>query len=103
MENSEQSFIFSLRSKDNFRPFKCPIYDHQHYAAIVCRRCDGAIFGWRSDLHISDEANTNQDSYSDLGDTYQLPPGYQYGTSQTKALLAGSYKFTPTEIEVFRG
>ena len=103
MKNSEQSFLFSLRNKDNLSPFKCPIYDCKHKEAIFC--CDdcGAAFGYFGDLRISDEASTNQHSFSNLGHTYQPPPGYQYGTPQTKALLAGSENFTPTEIEVFRG
>jgi hypothetical protein len=105
MENSEQSFLFSLRNKDNLPPFKCPIYKHKHYGAIVCGHHYGASFGGliASDLVISDKANTNRRSFSDLGDIYQPPPGYQYGTPQTKALLAGSENFTPTEIEVFAG
>jgi hypothetical protein len=53
-------------------------------------------------MYISDNANSNHSSYTNLGDTYQPPEGYQYFTPQTKALLAGIYKFTPTEIEVFR-
>ena len=58
-------------------------------------------FGYGHDLVISHNANTNQRSYSNLGNTYQPPPGYQPGTPQTKALLAGSEKFKPSEIEVF--
>ena len=103
VKNSEQSFLFSLRNKDNLSPFKCPIYDHKHEDAILCGRRYGAAFGYLGDLRISDEASTNQRSFSNLGGTYQQPPGYQYGTPQTKALLAGSENFTPTEIEVFRG
>ena len=41
-------------------------------------------------------------SYSNFGDTYQLPPGYVYGSEQAKNLLAGQYKFLTTEIEVFK-
>ncbi len=44
----------------------------------------------------------NQDSYSNLGKTYQPPPGYEYDTPETKALLGGSEYFTPSEIEVFQ-
>ncbi len=66
--------------------------------------CDfrlGAHFG-HGDLVISSDANTKKDSSSNLGYAYQPPPGYEYGTPQTKALLAGSDQFTPSEIEVFR-
>jgi hypothetical protein len=40
-------------------------------------------------------------SNSNFGDTYQLPPGYVYNSKQAKNLLAGQYKFLTTEIEVF--
>ena len=62
----------------------------------------GGIFAYGGDLVISNNANKNHDSCSNLGVTYQPPPGYQTGTPRAKALLAGSEKFQPSEIEVFR-
>ena len=53
------------------------------------------------DLLISSNANTNQDSYTELGNTYHPPRGYEPGTPQAKALLAGSYQFVPTENGIF--
>ena len=69
--------------------------------AIKCSSNSGAAFGDGCDLYISHNANENKFSYSKLGYTYQPPPGYFKGNSQTDALLAGSFTFTPTEIEVF--
>ena len=69
--------------------------------AIYCDPSYGATFGGGHDLNISNNANTNQNSCSNLGHTYQPPPGYQNGTQQTQSLFVGSYQFTPTEIEVF--
>ena len=83
------------------QPFKCPIMNGKNGNAIYCYPLYGATFGGRRDLVIYNDANTNQNSYSDLGYTYQPPAGYQYGTPQTMSLFAGSYNFTPTEIEVF--
>ena len=83
------------------QPFKCPIMSGKNGNAIGCNPSYGAFFGGGHDLYISDNANTNQNSYSNLGSTYQPPPGYQYSTQQTQSFFAGSYKFTPTEIEVF--
>ena len=100
-KRSTKSFLFSLRNKDNLKPFKCPIYDHRNGYAIACFSGWGAVFGGGPDLSISSDANTNQDSLTNLGDTYRPPPGYEPGTSQTRALLAGNFEFTPTEIEVF--
>ena len=93
------SFLFSLKNKDNVPPFKAPGKSHQ-YAILSCPSY-GPIFGAGHDLLISNDSHTNQHSHTDFGDTYQPPPGYVYGTPQTKSLLAGSYQFTPTEIEVF--
>ena len=52
-------------------------------------------------LTVATLTNTNQHSYSNFGNTHQPPAGYQFDTPQTQSLFAGSYKFTPTEIEVF--
>jgi hypothetical protein len=83
------------------QPFKCPIINDKNGNAIVCYPSYGAIFGGGNDLIIHSNANSNQSSSSNLGHTYQPPPGYQYGTQQTQSLFAGSNQFTPTEIEVF--
>ena len=100
-KSSNVSFLFSLRNPNNMQPFKCPIINGQNGYAIYCNPSYGATFGEGFDLHIYNNANTNQYSYSNLGNTYQAPAGYQYYTPQTQSLFAGSYKFTPTEIEVF--
>ena len=69
--------------------------------AICCNPERGAVFGGGHDLSISHNANKNQRSFSNIGYTYQLPLEYTTGDLQTKALLAGSFSFTPTEIETF--
>ncbi|XP_028392065.1 uncharacterized protein LOC114516714 [Dendronephthya gigantea] len=99
-KRSNSSFLFSLKNKENMRPFKYPIKDGQNDKAIRCSLLWGAAFGG-SDLVIGSNANRNQNSFSNLGYTYQPPPGYEPGAPQTKALLAGSIDFTPSEIEVF--
>ena len=93
------SFLFSLKNKDNVPPFKSPVEDHQH--AILSSPYQGASFGGGPDFYISDNSNANQLSYSNFGDTYQPPAGYVFGTRQTQSLLAESFYFTPTEVEVF--
>ena len=65
--------------------------------AVCCITKYGPTFGGGHDVHISDNANGNQGSYSRFGNSYQPPPG----TAQATSLLAGSFNFTPTEIEVF--
>ena len=83
------------------QPFKRPIINRQNGKAIYCTPSYGATFGLGHDLYIYNNANPNQSSYSNPGRTYQTPAGYQYNTSQTQSLFAGSGNFTPTEIEVF--
>ena len=100
-KRSNASFLFSLRNPSNLAPFKCPIINGKNGNAIYCDPSYGATFGGGRDLYISSNANTDQNSYSNLGNTYQPPPGYQYATQQTESLLAGSLYFQPTEIEVF--
>ena len=99
-KQSYVSFLFSLKNKDNVPPFKSTVYKN-HQDAILSNASHGPTFGGGCDLHISNDSHTNQQSYTNFGHTYQPPAGYVYNTQQTKSLLAGSYKFTPTEIEVF--
>jgi hypothetical protein len=60
----------------------------------------GPIFAGGHDLCIFNNPQVNQ-SYSNFGKTYQLPPGYVYGSEPANNLLAGQYQFLTTEIEVF--
>ena len=46
-------------------------------------------------------ASSNTNSYANLGHGYVLITGYTYGSSKAQNLLAGSYKFTSHEVEVF--
>ena len=61
----------------------------------------GPTFGYGHDIYIANNADQSTSSYAEFGDTYRPPSGYSYTASNTKALLAGSYMFTPFEVEVF--
>ena len=98
--SSVNAFLFSLKNKDNPKPLKAAMYRCSQHA-LYHRSDYGPTFGEGFDLHISNNASLNTNSYTNLGSTYQLPPGYTYGAPNTKALLAGTYTFTPSEIEVF--
>ena len=52
-------------------------------------------------MYIKDNAYFTTGSYSNFGHTYKPPKDYVYGSTKAKNLLAGSYNFIPTEIEVF--
>ena len=94
------AFLFSLKNKDNLRPFKAAVYRNSQYA-LYHYSGHGPVFGRGNDLHITNNANFSTDSFADFGFTYQPPPGYTYGGANTQALLAGTYHFTPSEVEVF--
>ena len=100
-KHSNSSFMFSLRNKDNLAPFIANIKQGQERHAIYCYSGYGPRFGGGPDLYICDNPQVNQSSYSNFGYTYQLPPGYVYGSEQARNLLAGQYQFTTTEIEIF--
>ena len=101
---SEKSFIFSLSNNDNLAPFKSIL---RKYKSCIIQDSDyGAIFGSGDrchgrDISISNNAGSNGTSFSDFGVSYTLPEGYVATSDKARALLAGSYIFTPTEVEVF--
>ena len=65
--------------------------------AIERSRNHGPTFGGGHDIVINDNANSNTNSYANFGHSYSVPSGVQ----ETKTILAGTYKFTPDEVEVF--
>ena len=59
----------------------------------------GPTFGYGHDIYIANNANSNTFSYTNFGygNYYSVPSGVQDRTT----ILAGTYKFTPDEVEVF--
>ena len=98
--SSVNAFLFSLKNKDNLEPFKAAVYQYSQ-RAFYHRSDLGPVFGRSGELVISNNANLNTNSYTNFGGTYQPPPGYTYGAANTRVLLAGTYTFTPSEVEVF--
>ncbi|XP_046861387.1 uncharacterized protein LOC124454657 [Xenia sp. Carnegie-2017] len=97
---AEESFIFSMKNKDNLPPFKSDVV--RRNKAMYTVKQVGPIFGNGHDLHISNDANTNFKSHTGkFGYSYRLPNGYSFNSTKTQVLLAGSYYFTPDEVEVF--
>ena len=58
----------------------------------------GPTFGGGYSIHISNNANSNTKSYTNFHNSYYHIPD---GVRDRKTVLAGSYKFTPDEVEVF--
>ena len=86
---------FSLRNKEGLAPFKSLVT--RPGSAIYKSSSHGPIFGGRGDIIIDDNANSNTNSYTNFGYSYSIPSGIK----DRITILAGTYKFTPDEVEVF--
>jgi hypothetical protein len=86
-------------NKDNLPPFKSPVKTHGY--ALYTIPTYGPTFGGGHDIYITNNANANTGSYTNLGHSYQTPSGYSSGSTKATNLLAGTYKFTPNEVETF--
>ena len=99
-ERAPGSFIYSLRNNDGLVPFKSTLKAEDDQCAIRRHTFFGPIFGWIDDLYIASDAGSNTNSYTNFGLSYNLPHGYTYEENNTRSLLGGSFKFTPSEVEV---
>ena len=97
--DSAHSFIFSFKNKDGLEPFTLLVKKTDD--AMYGNNGYGPTFGGGHDIHISDGAGHNTNSYTNLGHSYVQLAGYKYGASDAQSLLAGSYNFQPHEVEVF--
>jgi hypothetical protein len=94
------AFLFSLTNKENL-PCKMNIAPNLIHNAIQCYSGYGPTFGGGYDIRIVNDANLEEGSYSNLGDTYKHPK-YAAGTVEAQTFLAGAKEFRLSEIEVFR-
>ena len=60
----------------------------------------GPWFG-ANDILIFSNSNSNNKSYCEFGQVYQLPAGYFAKSTEARGLLAGEFTFLASEIEVF--
>ena len=98
-----KAFLFSLVNKPGWAPVKLP-QTRKYSSGQHSIRFDssyGPTFGGGYDIHISNYASSNSNSYSNLGYTYSPPSGHSYSSTFAETFLAGTYKFTPDEIETF--
>ena len=100
-----KAFLFSLVNKPGWAPVKLPQtgkYSSRRRHSTYVSSSSGPTFGGGFDLHLSNYASSSTKSYSNLGHTYYDPTGgHSYGNTFTRTFLAGSYRFTPDEIETF--
>ena len=57
----------------------------------------GPTFGGGHNINIKNNANSKTNSYTKFGTYYSVPSGVQ----DKNTILAGTYQFTPDEVEVF--
>jgi hypothetical protein len=97
------AFLFSLTNKDN-KPCKMNVIDPKR--AIYASSKYGPIFGGIveccdvDDLHIADNANSNENSFANLGNNFKHLE-YECYSEEAESFLAGSEKFRLNEIEVY--
>ena len=65
--------------------------------AIYMSSGSGPTFGGGFDIGIYNNANSNTNSHTNFGYSYSVPSEVQ----DKKTILAGTYNFTPDEVEVF--
>ena len=98
-----QAFLFSLVNKPGWAPVKLPqtgTYSSYGNSLYDCSSY-GPTFGGGHDIYIADYASSSSNSYTNLGAAYSAPSGYSYGSTFTQTFLAGTYQFTPDEVEIF--
>ncbi|XP_078383110.1 uncharacterized protein LOC144665694 isoform X4 [Oculina patagonica] len=91
---TSNAFIFSLRNKEGVAPFRSLVKNPSQ--AIYRYSGYGPSFG-KWDIYIANNANSNTASYTNFGNSYPVPSGVQ----NRKTVLAGTFKLSPDEIEVF--
>jgi hypothetical protein len=94
-EYDSNAFIFSLVNTYNIT-VKMPVIIPGY--AIFASDNYGPTFGGGHDFYINSDGSYG---YSNLGYAYQLPSFLSYGTTSAQSFLAGSYSFTPIDIEVY--
>lgn len=95
--STSKAFIFSLINNEGLPPLKSMV-KRSSYAIYRYSRY-GPTFGGGHDIYISSNANSNTNSYTDLGENsyYSLPSGVE----NSYIILAGTRNFSPDEVEVF--
>jgi hypothetical protein len=99
--SDSSAFLFSLRRNGTSNNHKLQIIDEE-YAIYGCPDY-GPTFGGGHDIQIQDRSDIQVGSYSKLGNCYQYPTGYSYGTENNKCFLSGTVDgWLTTEIEVYQ-
>ena len=90
---TRKAFIFSISNKEELDPFASEVRGPG--GAIYRGSRYGPAFGLN--IYIADNANSNSYSWARLGRYYPAPAAVQ----NPYTILAGTYRFSPDEVEVF--
>ena len=95
--STSNAFIFSLRNKEGLAPFKSMVTNPTYAICRYSGFCPTFGGGW--DIHIANNANSNNNSYTDFGqfNDYSVPSGVE----DQYTILAGTRYFSPDAVEVF--
>ena len=90
---TRKAFIFSISNKEELDPFVSEV----SWPDMAIYR--GSEYGPRFglDISIANNSNSNGNSYARLVWFYPAPAAVQ----DPKTILAGTYRFSPDEVEVF--
>ena len=90
---TRKAFIFSISNKEELDPFVSEVRSPDW--AIYRRSWSGPAFG--QDIYIANNANSKSLSFAGLDFAYPAPAAVQ----DSFTILAGTYYFSPDEVEVF--
>jgi hypothetical protein len=93
-DNSQKSFLFTIKNPRNSEPRKFAFSIPSN--AIYCRSDYGPTFGGNHDIHVANDSNSNNSSYTRLGHSYVNDTGID-----RDQVFTGEHNFTVQEIEVF--
>lgn len=99
-KKSTNAFIFSLINANN-HPIKVNIDPNESQFAIGCDESEGPIFGEGHDIYIANNCHVQMQNYSNFPYSYKCP-NVMVQPSKDKSLLAGSYYFNVSNIEVYK-
>jgi hypothetical protein len=93
-DNSQQSFLFSVKDCRNSAPRSFPLVNPS--SAVYCHSACGPIFGGGHDLYVAGGCNVNTNSHTFLGSSYRNDTGLS-----ANQVFTGEQYFQVKEIEVF--
>jgi hypothetical protein len=95
---SSSAFLFSLVRPSSSVAVRLPLNGMNNEYAMYCDSSNGPTFGGGHDIDVYDSANTNSNSYTDLGYTYTLSDGIEDGTT----FFTGAPNFQASGVEVYQ-